>query len=104
MLEANANVTHRLSAEMELAANRAADTRELAEREGVHDSYIRRLIPLAFLPPRIVDTSRSGPQPVELTAERLTRHWVCHSSGPSRSKRSASVLGGLTRQDRGDRE
>lgn len=57
----------------ELAANRAADTRELAKREGLHDSYIRRLIPLAFLAPSIVEAICSGRQPADLTVERLTR-------------------------------
>jgi len=57
----------------ELAANRAADTREIAKREGLHDSYVRRLIPLAFLAPSIVEAICEGRQPPDLTAERLRR-------------------------------
>jgi site-specific DNA recombinase len=57
----------------ELAAHRAADTLEIAKREGLCDSYVRRLIPLAFLAPAIVEAICSGRQPTDLTAERLTR-------------------------------
>jgi site-specific DNA recombinase len=57
----------------ELAANRAANTSEIAKREGLHDSYVRRLIPLAFLAPSIVEAICEGRQPPDLTAERLRR-------------------------------
>lgn len=57
----------------ELAAHRAADTLEIAKREGLQDSYVRRLIPLAFLAPPIVEAICEGRQPPDLTAERLTR-------------------------------
>jgi site-specific DNA recombinase len=66
----------------ELASHRAADTLEIAKRERLCDSYVRRLIPLAFLAPSIVEAICSGRQPTELTAERLTRrtrlpyHWA----------------------------
>jgi hypothetical protein len=57
----------------ELASNCATDTREIAKREGLHDSYVRRLIPLAFLAPSIVEAICEGRQPPDLTAERLSR-------------------------------
>lgn len=57
----------------ELASNRATDTLEIAKREGLHDSYVRRSIPLAFLAPSIVEAICAGRQPTDLTAERLTR-------------------------------
>lgn len=57
----------------ELASNRAGDTRAIAKREGVHDSYVRRLIPLAFLAPSIIEAICDGRQPPDRTAERLRR-------------------------------
>ncbi len=57
----------------DLASHRAADTREIAQREGLDDRYVRRLIPLAFLAPAIVEAICAGRQPPDLTAERLRR-------------------------------
>ena len=57
----------------ELACNRAQDTAAIAQREGVHDSYARRLLPLAFLAPSVVEAICAGRQPLDLTAESLTR-------------------------------
>jgi site-specific DNA recombinase len=62
----------------DLASNRAKDTREIAQREGVRDSYVRRLIPYAFLAPSIVEAIRMGNQPADLTAEKLTRRKLSH--------------------------
>ena len=56
----------------ELACNRAQDTAAIAQREGVHDSYARRLLPLAFLAPSVVEAICAGRQPLDLTAESLT--------------------------------
>jgi site-specific DNA recombinase len=61
----------------DLASNRAKDTREIAQREGVR-SYVRRLIPYAFLAPSIVEAIRMGNQPADLTAEKLTRRKLSH--------------------------
>jgi site-specific DNA recombinase len=55
----------------ELASGRAASIRETAKREGVYDSYVKRLIPLAFLAPEIVRSICEGSQPSTLTAEAL---------------------------------
>src|SRR5208337_2184638 len=57
----------------ELASGRAASIKEIARREGVYDSYVKRLIPLAFLAPEIVRSICSGSQPPNLTAEALKR-------------------------------
>jgi site-specific DNA recombinase len=57
----------------QLASNRAKDTFAIAQHDGVPDSYVRRLIPLAFLAPSVVEAICSGRQPPDLTAERLTR-------------------------------
>jgi len=57
----------------ELASYRIANTREIAQREGLHDSYVRRLISYAFLVPSIVQAICEGRQPADPTTERLTR-------------------------------
>ncbi len=59
---------------IELASNRAKDTLEIAQREGLRDSYVRRLLPLGLLAPVIVEAICAGGQPPDLTAEWLTRH------------------------------
>jgi hypothetical protein len=50
---------------------RAQSVAEIAEREGVTDRYVRRLMRLAFLAPEIVEAIIAGNQPPELTAEAL---------------------------------
>src|SRR5580704_3216510 len=57
----------------ELASGRAAFAREIAAREGVDERFVRRLIPLAFLSPSIVEAIADGRQPVTLTKEALSR-------------------------------
>jgi DNA invertase Pin-like site-specific DNA recombinase len=56
----------------ELATGRARSLQELAERDGISRRYIRRLVALAFLSPKLVAAILQGRQPVELTATRLT--------------------------------
>jgi len=55
----------------DLASGRAASIREIARREGVYDSYVKRLIPLALLAPDTVQGICEGSQPATLTAEAL---------------------------------
>lgn len=57
----------------ELASGAMSSTSEIARREGVRDNYVRRLLPLAFLAPPIVEAICAGRQPLELIAERLRR-------------------------------
>ncbi|MDO8431087.1 MAG: recombinase family protein [Candidatus Binatus sp.] len=57
----------------ELASGRAAFTREIAAREGVNERFVRRLIPLAFLSPTIVQAIAYGRHPADLTGEALSR-------------------------------
>ena len=57
----------------ELASGRAVFTREIAAREGVNERFVRRLIPLAFLSPAIVQAIAEGRHPADLTGEALTR-------------------------------
>jgi site-specific DNA recombinase len=55
----------------ELAAGTAVSTTQIAAREGVSDSYVRHLVPLALLAPSIVESICAGRQGVCLSAERL---------------------------------
>ena len=55
----------------ELAAGTAVSTKQIAAREGVSDSYVRHLVPLALLAPAIVESICAGRQGVCLSAERL---------------------------------
>jgi site-specific DNA recombinase len=50
-----------------------SSTIAIARRERVRDNYVRRLLPLAFLAPALVEAICAGRQPPELTAERLRR-------------------------------
>ena len=56
----------------ELATERVRSLEELATRDGITRRYIRRLIDLAFLSPRLVDSILQGRHPVALTATRLS--------------------------------
>jgi hypothetical protein len=49
------------------------DVAEIAKREGVDASYVRRLLSLALLAPEIVNAICDGREPSELSAEELTR-------------------------------
>jgi hypothetical protein len=56
----------------ELAAGRVRSLQELALRDGITRRYIRRLVDLAFLSPKLVEAILEGRQSDELTATRLT--------------------------------
>jgi site-specific DNA recombinase len=55
----------------DLLTGRAHSVAEIAERKGVGARYVRRLLRLAFLAPKIVEAIAAGRQPPELTAEAL---------------------------------
>jgi site-specific DNA recombinase len=55
----------------ELAAGTAVSTTQIAAREGMSDSYVRHMVPLALLAPAIVESICTGRQGVCLSAERL---------------------------------
>jgi len=57
----------------ELLSGKVRSVGELAKREGIDSRSVRRLIPLGFLAPRIVEAIAEGHQPVDLTVEALTR-------------------------------
>jgi site-specific DNA recombinase len=57
----------------EIAQGSDVSFAEIAKRERVTSRYVRRLMPLAFLDPGIVEAIAVGRQPSHLTAETLTR-------------------------------
>jgi hypothetical protein len=57
----------------DLVSGRAKSIADIAEREGVTGRYVARLLDLAFLPPSVVEDIVAGRQPVEMTAETLSR-------------------------------
>jgi len=57
----------------DLLAGRARSVAEIAARELVGASHVRRLLRLAFLAPEIVEAIATGHQPPELTAEALAK-------------------------------
>ena len=54
--------------------------KEIGAREGVSDRYVGHLIPLAFLAPDIVSEVLAGRQPIDLTAEELTKRLALPAS------------------------
>jgi site-specific DNA recombinase len=56
----------------DLLAGRVESVAGIAERERVRPHYVRRLIRLAFLAPKIIEAIATGHQPPELTAKALT--------------------------------
>ena len=56
-----------------LLSGRVESLVDIAKAEGVSDRYVSQLLPLAFLAPDIVAAILEGAQPIELTAETLTK-------------------------------
>jgi hypothetical protein len=56
----------------ELAMGCGSIARRIGQASGNQPRYIRRLVGLAFLSPRLIEAILQGRQPVELTATRLT--------------------------------
>lgn len=56
-----------------LALGKAKSIRQIADEEGVTGRYVSRLLPLALLAPDITESIIAGSQPIDLTAETLTR-------------------------------
>jgi len=57
----------------ELSTGKAKSLAQIAKHEGLGVRYVGRLIRLAFLAPDIVESIMRGRQPMNLTAEALTR-------------------------------
>src|SRR5271166_3989250 len=58
----------------ELASGSAVSTKQIADREGLSDSYVRHVVPLGLLAPAIVESICVGRHSVSLSAERLKNH------------------------------
>ncbi len=58
----------------DLASGRAASTKQIADRVGLSDSYVRHVVPLGLLAPAIVESICVGRQSASLSAERLKDH------------------------------
>ena len=57
----------------DLVTGRAASLSAIARQEGLNDSYVSHLLPLAFLAPDIVEAIAAGRHPADLTAETLVK-------------------------------
>jgi len=57
----------------DIVIGRATSLTALAQRDGINDSYVRNLMPLAFLAPTIVEAIAAGRQPADLTTEALVK-------------------------------
>jgi hypothetical protein len=66
-------VTALLADRADLVSGRVRTYGEIAKREGITKRYVGHLIPLAFLAPEIVQNILVGNQPIDLTAETLTK-------------------------------
>ncbi|HLO79246.1 MAG TPA: recombinase family protein [Magnetospirillum sp.] len=58
----------------DLIAGRISSLAAIAKRDGLSDSYVGHLLPLAFLAPDIVEAIVAGTHPADLTAEALVKH------------------------------
>jgi site-specific DNA recombinase len=73
----------------ELLTSRASSMAEIASRHGVSDSYVKKIMPLAFLAPDIMDAIIAGKQPAKINTQWLIRgmeipsEWQeqCHALG-----------------------
>jgi hypothetical protein len=51
-----------------------ASTKQIAAREGLGHSYVRHVVPLELLAPKVMEAIRAGQQSVTISAERLKDH------------------------------
>jgi hypothetical protein len=57
-----------------LASGRVTSTKQIASREGLSHSYVRHVVPLGLLAPKIMEAICAGQQSVVISAERLKNH------------------------------
>jgi hypothetical protein len=55
----------------ELASGSVASTKQIAAREGLSHSYVRHVVPLGLLAPKVMEAICAGQQSVTISAERL---------------------------------
>jgi hypothetical protein len=67
------------------------DTAEIAQRFGLSDAHVRRILRFAYLAPDIVEAIVEGRQPRTLTVRLRCCCEAYHSTGPASALRSASV-------------
>jgi len=64
----------------QLVTGKASTLRSIAEKTGLNERYVRRVLECAFLAPDIIGAILDGVQPPDLTFERITRrvplNWV----------------------------
>ena len=58
----------------ELVSGRVASTKDIAAREGLSHSYVRHVVPLGLLAPKVMEAICTGQQSVTISAERLKDH------------------------------
>jgi hypothetical protein len=58
----------------ELASGRVASTKQIAAREGLSHSYVRHVVPLGLLAPKVIEAICAGQQSITVSAERLKDH------------------------------
>jgi hypothetical protein len=59
----------------ELASGSVTSTKQIAAREGLSHSYVRHVVALGLLAPRIIEAICAGQQSVTISAERLKDRW-----------------------------
>lgn len=64
-------VTRAYAWKQQLLSGKAKSIRAVAKRDGVAESYVRRILPLAFLAPDITAAILDGRQPADLELEQL---------------------------------
>lgn len=57
----------------QLLNGQVASVKALAKQEGVHPSYVMRLLRLTFLAPDLIQAILEGTQPVNLTLEQFRK-------------------------------
>lgn len=57
----------------ELATGQVATIAEIARRENIDKGYVSRLLRLAFLPPKAIESIVAGTQPADWTVNALTK-------------------------------
>ena len=75
----------------DLSEGRVNSFEEIAQSESKVERHIRRLIPLAFVSPRIVEAIANGSAPPSSRSPRSPAR--CRIAGPSRKRSSASSDG-----------